>query len=80
MRPLVLELSPPGQFGNTTVHAVFGGPVFATSPGENLEATPSVLRVHSERGFVSAVLVGLPAGSGDSTSTSMLCKIGRAHV
>ena len=36
MRPLVLELSPPGQFGNATIHAVFGGPIFATSPGENL--------------------------------------------
>ena len=73
MRPLVLELSPPGQFGNATVHAVFGGSVFATSPGENLAATPSVLRVHSGRGFVSAILVGLPARSGDSTFTSMSC-------
>ena len=73
MRSLVLELSPSGQFENATVHAVFGGPFFATSLGENLAATPSVLRVHSGRGFVSAVLVGLPARSGDSTSTSMSC-------
>ena len=71
MRSLVLELSPPGQFGNATVHAVFGGPVFAKSPGENLAATPSILRVHSGHGFVSAILVELPARSADSTSTSM---------
>ena len=71
MRPLILELSPSGQFGNATVHAVFGGPFFATSSGENLAVTPSVLRVHNGRGFVSVVLVGLPARSGDSTSTSM---------
>ena len=73
MRPLVLELFPPGQFGNAIVHAVFGSPFFATSPGENLTATPSVLRVHSGRGFESAVLVGIPARSGESTSTSMSC-------
>ena len=52
MRPLVLELSPPGQFGNATIYVVFDGLVFATSPGENLAATPSVLRVHSGRGFI----------------------------
>ena len=73
MRPLVLELSHPGQFGSAIVHTVFGGPFFATSPGENLAATPCVLWVHSGRGFVSAVLVGLSARSGDSTSTSMSC-------
>ena len=73
MRSFVLELSPPGQFGNATVCAVFGGPVSATSPGENLAATPSVLRVHSGRGFVPAILVGLPARSADSTSASMSC-------
>ena len=73
MRPLVLELSRSGQFANATVHAVFGGPFFATSPGENLTATPSVLQVHSGRGFVSVVIVGLPARSEDSTSTSMSC-------
>ena len=76
MRPLVLELSPPGQFGNATVHTVFGGPVFSTSPGENLATTPSVLQVHSGCGFVSAVLVGLSARSGDSTFTSMSCTWG----
>ena len=73
MRPLVLELSRSGQFGNATVHVVFGGPFFATSSGENLAATPSVLRVHSGRGFVSAILVGLSARSRDLTSMSMLC-------
>ena len=73
MRPLVLELSPTGQFGNATIHAVFGGPFFATSPGENLEATPCILRVHSRRGFVSIISVELPARSGDLTSMSMSC-------
>ena len=71
MRPLVLELSLLGQFDNAIVHTVFGGPIFAMLLGENLAVTPSVLRVHSGHGFVSAILVGLSARSGDSTSTSM---------
>ena len=48
MRPLVLELSPPGQFGNATVHAVFGGPIFATSPDEILAATLSACSSYLE--------------------------------